>query len=115
MADKTGVMGEEVKIINHELLPMVGQCFDEALQRKPGLHGMLALGVKLAGVEGVGSVFEALEPVEKNEVADDELIDCVRQSAFSIDLPPPRADRRDSLELTIPLGTDPPRADAGTH
>lgn len=115
MADKTGVMGEEIKIINHELLPMVGQCFDEALQRKPGLHGMLALGVKLAGVEGVGSVFESVEPMAQNEVADDEMIDCVRQSAFSIDLPPPRADRRDGLQLTIPLGTDPPAADAGTH
>jgi hypothetical protein len=115
MADKTGVMGEEVKIINHELLPMVEQCFDEALQRRPGLHGTLALSVKLAGVEGVGSVFESVEPIAKNQVSDDEMIDCVRQSAFSIDLPPPRADRRDGLELTIPLGTDPPGTDAGTH
>jgi hypothetical protein len=110
MADKTGHLGPEVKIMNHELIPMVRQCFDEARQRKPHLHGMLAVDIKLAGAEGVGSIIESLEPDAKTEISDPELIDCIRQSAFSIQLPPPRADRNDRGMLTIPFGSD-----AGTH
>jgi hypothetical protein len=67
---------------------------------------MLAVSIKLAGAEGVGSIIESLEPDAKNEVSDDELIDCIRQSAFSIQLPPPRVDRSDSALLTMPFGSD---------
>ncbi len=110
MKDKTGLMGDEVKVINRELMPMVAQCVDEAHERNPGLHGMLALGVKLASAEGVGSIFEAVEPAATNEVADPVMIDCIRQSAFSISLPMPKANSLHEAELTIPVDAAP---DAG--
>jgi hypothetical protein len=112
MKDRTGLMGDEVKVINRELMPMVGQCVDEAQQRSPRLHGMLALSVELASAEGIGSIFETVEPSAKNEVDDPEMIDCIRQSAFTISLPAPKADSLHSGELTIPIDALP---DAGAH
>ncbi|HEU4580276.1 MAG TPA: hypothetical protein VFS67_18600 [Polyangiaceae bacterium] len=103
MKDKTGVMGDEVKVINRELMPMVDECVQAAHERDARLHGMLALSVKLASAEGVGSILEAVEPTDRNEVHDPELIDCVRQSAFSISLPMPKADSLQQILLTIPI------------
>ena len=111
MKDRTGLMGDEVKVINRELMPMVGQCVDEAHERNPRLHGMLGLSVQLASAEGVGSIFETVEPTATNEVNDAEMIDCIRQSAFTISLPAPKADSLHEGMLTIPI--DPGR-DVGT-
>jgi len=96
MKDKTGLMGDEVKVINRELMPMVDQCVDEAHARNPGLHGMLALEVKLANAEGVGSIFEAVEPGATNEVADPAMMDCIvsRRSASPCRCRKPIASKR---------------------
>jgi len=112
MKDRTGLMGDEVKVINRELMPMIDQCVDEAHERNPRLHGMLGLSVKLASAEGVGSIFETVEPTAKNQVDDAEMIDCIRQSAFTISLPQPKANSLHEGELTIPIDAV---ADAGAH
>ena len=106
MADRTGYLGKEVKILNHELMPLIDECFDQAAERNPRLHGMLAVGVKFASAEGVGSIIEDVVPEARNELPDPELIDCVRQSAFTIQLPMPIEDQRSAVMLTIPFGSD---------
>lgn len=111
MKDKTGLMGDEVKVINRELMPMVGQCVDEAHERNPRLRGMLGLSVKLASAEGVGSIFESVEPTETNEVQDAEMIDCIRQSAFTLSLPKPKANSLKEGVLTIPVDAAPDAGD----
>ena len=74
---------------------------------------MLALGVQLAVAEEVGGIIEALEPAQAiNEIDDEELVECVRQSAFSIQLPEPTKSGRKDFQLTIPLGDEAPN-DAG--
>jgi hypothetical protein len=103
MKDRTGKLGPEVKALNQQLLPLVGQCFDQAKERGVRGRGMLALGVKFAGAEGIGRIIEAVEPVDGNAIDDPELIDCVRQSAFTVDLPPPTADGASEATLTIPF------------
>jgi hypothetical protein len=110
MKDRTGLMGDEVKVINRELMPMVDQCVNEAHEHNARLHGMLALSVKLASAEGVGSIFETVEPAPTNQVEDADMIDCIRQSAFTISLPAPKADSLHEGMLTIPID---PVADAG--
>jgi hypothetical protein len=103
MKDRSGKMGPEVKALNQQLLPLVGQCFDQATERGVRGRGMLALGVKFAGAEGIGRIIESVEPAEGNAIDDPELIDCVRQSAFTVDLPPPTADGASEAMLTIPF------------
>lgn len=114
MVDRTGELGEEnLRVLNHELIPLVDGCQDQARERDPRLSGMLALDVKLAGAEAVGGIIETLEPApDLNQIADAELIECVRQSAFSIQLPAPTKSGRSELQLTIPLD-DPRPGDAG--
>jgi hypothetical protein len=111
MKDRTGKMGPEVKALNEQLLPLVDQCFDQAKERGVRGRGMLALGVKLAGAEGIGRIIESVEPAAGNAIEDGELIDCVRQSAFTVDLPPPTSSGASELMLTIPFEAAP---DAGT-
>jgi hypothetical protein len=103
MKDRTGKMGPEVKALNEQLLPLVDQCFDQATERGVRGRGMLALQVKFAGAEGIGRIIESVEPTESNAIGDPELIDCVRQSAFTVDLPPPTASGASEGMLTIPF------------
>jgi hypothetical protein len=111
MADKTGTFGEGVRVLNREFIPLVEECFDHARERNPRLGGMLALSVKLATAQGVGGIIESVEPSARNEVHDDELIECARQSAFSIEFPESAMNGRNDVELTMPFGSPP--ADAG--
>ena len=112
MADKTGDFGPEVAVLNRDFIPLVEECFDQAHARNPRLGGMLALNVSLAHAEGVGGIIESVEPGPGNQVRDPEMLECVRQSAFSVELPEPKRSGRNQRFLTIPLG--PPPADAGT-
>lgn len=108
MVDKTGALPEEVLyVLNHELMPMVDQCLDQAHERAPQLKGMLALEVRFAGAEDLGSIIETVEPAPINDLGDEELIDCVRQSAFTLALPVRSSDLRAEGTMTIPYGIDP--------
>jgi hypothetical protein len=114
MVDRTGELGEDtMRVINHELMPLVSECFDQASERNPKLRGTLAFNVELAGAEELGGIIETVEPApDRNQLQDDELIECVRQSAFSIQLPAPTKSGRTSRQLTIPFG-EPLPGDAG--
>lgn len=103
MKDRTGKLGPEVKALNQQLLPLVGQCFDQAKERGVRGRGMLAVEVKFAGAEGIGRIIESVEPTASNAIGDPELIDCVRQSAFTVDLPPPTSDGASDVMLTMPF------------
>jgi hypothetical protein len=114
MVDRTGELSPEtMRVLNHEFIPLVAECYDQALERKPRLRGMLAVNLELADAEEVGSIIETVQPApDRNQIDDEELIECVRQSAFSIELPMPATSGRRGLQLTIPLG-EPLTPDAG--
>ncbi len=103
--DKTGWLGQEaLGIINRELYPMLSECSDQALERTPHLSGMLAIGLSLATAEDFGGIVESVEAAPENEVEDEALLECLRQSAFTIKLPAESTSGHSSLMLTIPLG-----------
>jgi hypothetical protein len=107
--DRTGELAEEVRIMNREFLPLVGECIDQAHERNPRLRGMMAVSLKIATDAEFGAIFEDVQAAEGNELHDDELIECVRQSAFTLRLPAARLSGRDGLMLTVPH-----RIDAGS-
>lgn len=104
--DRTGELGEEVRIMNREFLPLVGECLDQARERNPRLRGMMAVSLKIATDEDFGAIFEDVQAAEGNELHDDELIECVRQSAFTLRLPAARLSGRDGIMLTVPHRID---------
>lgn len=85
-------------------MPLLGDCYAQARERAPRLKGMLALAVKVADAEGIGGIIEDVEAAPGNEVPDEDLVECIRQSAFSIELPTPNQTARNGLQLTVPLG-----------
>jgi hypothetical protein len=115
MKDRSGELSPEtMRVLNHEFMPLVGECYDLAHERDPRLRGMLAVSIQLAGAEELGTIIDALEPVEGlNEIKDPELIECVRQSAFTIQLPMPLKSGRVGRQLTIPFGDPPPDQPGG--
>lgn len=114
MKDRTGELSEgEIHVLNHELMPLVDECLEQAHERNPELRGMLAVNVDLASAEGIGGIFESAEAdPQLNELHDDELLECVRQSSFSVQLPEAGRSGRMSRQLTIPFGVS-PAGDAG--
>lgn len=103
MKDQTGRMRPAGEPFDEHLLPLVDRCVDQAKQRGVHWRGMLALEVKLAGAEGVGRIVESVEAAPDSGIQDAELIDCVRQSAFTLDLPPPASSGSSEIMMTIPL------------
>jgi hypothetical protein len=92
-------------VMNDEFMPLVNECYDQAHERNPALVGTLALDIDLAGAEDVGTIIESVEPTPRlNELVDAELIECVRQSAFSIQLPMPTKGGRVGRQLTLSFG-----------
>jgi hypothetical protein len=106
LVDRTGELGADaLRVLSHELMPLVDECYDQARERDPDLRGMLAVNLELAGAEEVGGIIEAVEAApDINELEDEELIECVRQSAFTIQLPEPLESGRTSKQLTMPFG-----------
>ena len=74
-----------------------------AKERDPQLGGMLALQIGAAGDPELGAVVDSVEFPERNELVDVELLECVRETALSLALPPPAQGGRDELEITIPI------------
>ena len=112
MADRSGDFGEEVTVLNRDFIPLVSECYDQAHERNPRLGGMLALSVSFAHAEGVGGIIESVEPGPGNQIRDADLLECVRQSAYSVELPEPRSNGRNDRYLTIPFGAPPEDAGA---
>jgi hypothetical protein len=108
--ERTGDLEEEVRVMNQELIPIVDDCYDQARERDPDSKGMLALEVRFASAAGVGGIIESIEPGAHNQLDDEELIECVRQSAYSIELGAPGVSGRRERHLTVRLGTGPDAA-----
>jgi hypothetical protein len=117
LKDRTGELNPEtMRVLNHEFMPFVRECYDQAHERNPALRGMLAVSLELAGAEELGTIIEAVEPASAiNELADEELIECVRQSAFSLQLPMPLKSGRASRQLTMHFGEAQPEDGLGAR
>jgi hypothetical protein len=111
-ASKSGVLknrlGEErqplVDYINEDFMPLASECIDQAEQRSPQLSGMLAIGLEVVADEALGGVIDRAEPTARNQMRDEELIECVRQSALTVVLPAPLITGRENIEVTLRIG-----------
>ncbi len=90
--------------LNHDLMPLIDECLEQARERDPELAGLLAIGIETAADEELGGVVEDAYAHEQNTVAAPELIECARESALSMIVPPPASSGRDKIMLTIPVG-----------
>ena len=99
LTDKTGWADTSVaKQLNRELMPLMSECIDQAKARNPKLHGMLALSMSVAPTDN-GKVIVSATPRPRNQIDDTELLECIRESSFSIEgLKAPHG-----FDVTMPL------------
>jgi hypothetical protein len=97
--------------LNRDFMPLASECIEQAQQRAPRLTGMIALSLETVADEQLGAVVDVAEPGARNEVADPLLFECLRESAFSLSLPPPPTGGRMKTEITMPI--DPPQGSGG--
>lgn len=102
LEDRIGLDPELLRTISDELLPLTDECLEDARERDPGLDGMLAVEVNIVVEPEVGAIVETVEFSELNELDDQELQTCVRETALSMLLP---ADESGTQELmfTVPV------------
>jgi hypothetical protein len=79
-----------------DLGPLVGECMCEVHPSEDEVA--VALAFTLISAPEIGGVIEAVEPREGNQAAG-RLLDCIRESAFSMALPP--ASSRGTIEVSL--------------
>jgi hypothetical protein len=85
-----------------ELIPVIRDCYDSALEDDDALGGKLVMQFEILGDEDVGGVVDQVE-VEPNEstIANLDMRECVRESMYTLELPPPAAGGR--VMVTYPF------------
>jgi hypothetical protein len=103
LRDRAGFGPGVMKALNEGFIPLVDECVDMAHERSPELSGVLAIQVEIIGDPELGGVIEKVGFSESNDLVDAELQECVRESAWSLTLPPPEARGKQAMEMTIPV------------
>jgi hypothetical protein len=86
LADKTDFADPAaIRQLNKELMPLIHECIDQAQARDPRLDGMLVVAVELARTDDGRGIVAAVTPRPGNQIADPELLECIRQSSFALE------------------------------
>jgi len=97
--------------MNRDFMPLANECIEQAQARAPQLAGMIVLSMETVADEQLGAVVDVAEPAPSNQVVDPLLFECLRESAFSLSLPPPPTGGRMKVQITLRI--DPPGSSAG--
>ena len=110
LVDNIGGRQALVDRLNHDFMPLASECIEQAQERTPRLAGLLVIGFETLADDQLGAVVDVADPTPRNQIADPLLLECLRESALSLSLPPPPASGRDKFDLSIPVE---PGSDAG--
>jgi hypothetical protein len=73
-----------------ELLPLIKECFENALVRLPNLSGKIVVDFTIVGDPNVGGLVGDSEVVDaKSTIADAELRECIQETMYAAKFPPP--------------------------
>ena len=99
LRDKIGGRPALLERLNRDFMPLASECIEQAQERMPQLAGMLAIGLETLADEQLGAVVDAADPAPGNRIMDPLLLECIRESAFSLSLPPPPGSGREKFEI----------------
>lgn len=110
LKNKLGPGREQLgKFLNQEFSPLLAECVEQAAARSPKLTGMFAIGIETLAYEELGAVVDSAEPTDRNQIIDPQFLECIRESAFTLIIPPPLTSGQEKFELNGHFG--PPPAD----
>ena len=101
-------------VVREDLLPLVKECYDTALEHAPDLGGKVVLQFSISGDESVGGIVDEVEfgdaplPLGKNP----EFAECLRESTASVLFEPPEGGGRVTVHYPFVFesnGESPPR------
>jgi RNA polymerase sigma-70 factor (ECF subfamily) len=103
------------KHVREEALPLLRQCYRDALRRQPGLGGTLVYTLTVVGDSSVGGIVEDVDFADTSDVKDDELRTCARESlmTLSFDKPPAGGGSR-TVVVPVHFSADGDREDSLT-
>lgn len=103
IVDRIGGRERLITALDHDFMPLASECIDAARERRPELTGVVTLDLSLLSEHEHGAVVERAEPSVDNQVDDLELLECLRETALSLSLPPGSVDGLDAVMLTMPM------------
>jgi hypothetical protein len=99
LVDRTGWNNGVGAQLNREFMPLATECVDLARARDPALHGNLIVQITVAPAEGKKVIVASVTPRADNEIVDPELLECIRESSFSLD----GLDAPHGFDITMPI------------
>jgi hypothetical protein len=104
LVDRTGRGRTELmRRLNEDFMPLARDCIAQAEARDAELQGMFVIALETVADEQLGAVVDVADRARLNQVADPELFECIRESAFSLSLPPPPEGGREKFDLSLPI------------
>lgn len=109
----TKELGElDERYIREQVQQLTGvfeECYEQALERSPGLTGKLMVQFAIVGEPDVGGLVETSEiDPEQSTIVDPDLIECVRESTYTMQFPPPDAGGRVIVHYPIRFAPEDP-------
>lgn len=90
----------------HEVIPLLAECYDNALPRLAVKQGKITVNMKLVGEPEVGTLIEHADVAgDEGFTKDPELMECFQQTMMSIELPPTTEGHE--VHITYPMTFSP--------
>ncbi|MFK7998687.1 MAG: AgmX/PglI C-terminal domain-containing protein [Polyangiales bacterium] len=88
-----------------EMIPLLAECYELALEEEPELQGRLVLNYTIGGEPEVGGVVEEVAINEESDLRHPILDECVRETIYTAELPAP--EEGGQVQVTYPVNFAP--------
>ena len=82
-----GELAHLIGTINDDLMPLADECYEAARETDPELAGMLDIHFNVIADEDIGGLVDDVGLGEENEVHNEGMVECVRESILSTFFP----------------------------
>jgi len=98
--------------IRDDYIPLARDCYQQGLKRNPRLAGKLVTSFRIVGTKGTGGLIDWVDTASEDNTLDDrDVIECLKQSMYSVTFDPPPDDG--IVTVTYPLRFSPDEPDGG--
>lgn len=88
------------------IVPLVAECYDQALQRRPGISGNLVVKFTVVGEPSIGGVIgESVIDSTASSIEDVQMRECVQETMHAIQIDPPQ--HGGQVEVEYPFAFSP--------
>lgn len=96
-----GTLSDIARELESDVMPLVSECYDQALERDPAFAGGLELRFEIIGDQDVGGLVESVAFGEASEIRDPGMLECMRETLLSTLFAPPEDSGSTGVELTF--------------